>query len=240
MTLAASAPLAASVRVVFTGNPSGPSLNGLQNWLGPDVSGYADWQPLTATGGSADAGGGGGLQLSAAWQSPADVVMCVSAELAPKVCSAVLGAVRPRLSLIVVHRADTHTATARFLSLYPPAPLRLMALAPHVANLSSHKLRRPVDWSMPVAPFTPPGPACSRKDCLQGFSIQVGGERHVFLRRPDEDEVSAMARIMQMPEAEVFARRTALCELQREMNAQADGLLAAYLRQAATSAQAEG
>ncbi|GFR41927.1 hypothetical protein Agub_g2720, partial [Astrephomene gubernaculifera] len=112
---------------------------------------------------------------------------------APKVCSTVVSAVQPRLLVVVVHRADTHTPHARFLSLVassaldpsaasssssggPDAPsaLRLMALAPHVANLSSHKLRRPVSWSLPVAPFRPPPatPPCERKECMRGFSIQ--------------------------------------------------------------------
>jgi hypothetical protein len=32
---------------------------------------------------------------------------------------------------------------------------RLIALAPHVANLSHTRMRQPVDWALPVAPYTP-------------------------------------------------------------------------------------
>ncbi|GLC42576.1 hypothetical protein PLESTB_001115700 [Pleodorina starrii] len=347
----APGPLLASMpRVIYTGNARAPVENGLHDWLGRDVVGAFAWHPLNPS--------VSGIDVTLAhppppppgpgWRTPADVVICVSAELAPKVCKAVLSAVEPRLLLVVVHRADTHTPNARFLRLHPA--FKLMALSPHVANLSSHILRRPVDWSMPLAPFTPRKP-CQMKKCLRGFSIQgalrrfkskhgngftrdysglwrrllqlratgqavpavvvvgkglredlllppeledrVGfhpylkypdfwslihhsyalvpafgmpvyyesrisstilaslatcvpviaerrlldtytflDERHVFLRQPGEDEAAAMVRIMGLPEEQLFARRDALCALQAEMNARAEGMLGGYLRAA--------
>ncbi|KAG2440176.1 hypothetical protein HXX76_004289 [Chlamydomonas incerta] len=341
-------------RVLYTGNPRGPTLNGLMDWLGKEVGDDAEWHALgSGPGGSvpADAGTSAGPAAGAqgAWRTPADVVICVSAELAPKVCAAAVAGVQPRLLVVVVHRADTHTKNAKFLALHPQAT-RMMALAPHVANLSSHMLKRNVDWSMPVAPFEPAQP-CRSKDCLQGFSIQgalrrykskhgngftrdygalwarmlelrkqgvavppvvvVGkGERrhlmlprelessvtfhpwlkyqdfwmlihrsyalvpafgmpvyyesrisstilaslitcvpviaeqrlldtytflseeHVFLRQPDEDEAAAMARIAALPDQAIFAKREALCELRRQMDARVDRVLGGYIAEA--------
>ncbi|GFR41926.1 hypothetical protein Agub_g2719, partial [Astrephomene gubernaculifera] len=48
-------------RVVFTGNARGPALNGLLDWLGPEVASWASWHPLTGSGGSGGEGEGGGL-----------------------------------------------------------------------------------------------------------------------------------------------------------------------------------
>lgn len=53
---------------------------------------------------------------------------------AAQVCGHVVTAVSPKLLLVVVHRADTHTPKAKFLALHPNT--KLMALAPHVANMS--------------------------------------------------------------------------------------------------------
>lgn len=54
----------------------------------------------------------------------------------------------------------------------------------------------------------------------------------MFLRQPGEDEVAAMVRIMALPEEDIFARRDALCTLQQQMNARAEDMLGAFLRQA--------
>ncbi|KAG2491250.1 hypothetical protein HYH03_010457 [Edaphochlamys debaryana] len=365
--------LAGKPRVVFTGNIAGPEKNGLLDWLGQEVSESAQWLPLGNFGllgptagsggkggkgaaGSKTSSGSGGKKGSPA-DDPADLVICVSAELAPQICAAVAAAVDPRLLVVVVHRADTHSKNAKFLRLHR-APLRLMALAPHVANLSRHMLKRDqVDWAMPVAPFVPAKP-CNAKACLSGFALQgalrryrskacatsacytrdyaalwrrllelrdegagpvppvvvVGkgerknlllppeldganssvtykpwlpypefwgliyhslalvpafgmpvyyesrisstilaslvtcvpliaeqklldvytfmSEKHVFLRQPGEDEAAAMVRVMALPEAEILTRRRAMCELQKEMNERADGLLAQYIQEA--------
>ncbi|GFR41928.1 hypothetical protein Agub_g2721, partial [Astrephomene gubernaculifera] len=56
--------------------------------------------------------------------------------------------------------------------------------------------------------------------------------RHVFLRLPGEDELSAMQRLQALPEEQLLAPRRALCELRGAMNARADELLGGYLREA--------
>ncbi|PNH12639.1 hypothetical protein TSOC_000405 [Tetrabaena socialis] len=136
-TLVRDLRLASPPRVVYTGNAKGPTTNGLLDWLGPEVAGGASWHPLV----SAASGGGAAVAAGAnlSWGAPADALVCVSAELAPKVCAQVLSVVRPRLLVVVVHRADTHSRKARILALAPSNALRLMALAPHVANLSSSR-----------------------------------------------------------------------------------------------------
>jgi len=42
-------------------------------------------------------------------------------------------------------------------------------------------------------------------------------EDHVFLRQDGEDEVEGMYRVMEMPEAEVMAKRRALVSLAEEL-----------------------
>lgn len=139
---AASSIRLARPRVLFTGNPRGPTLNGLMDWLGQDVGNDAEWHALgSGPGGAAaadapgDRGAGSAAGVDGAWRTPADVVVCVSAELAPKVCAAAVAGVQPQLLVVIVHRADTHTKNSKFLALHPQAT-RIMALAPHVANLS--------------------------------------------------------------------------------------------------------
>ncbi|EFJ48709.1 hypothetical protein VOLCADRAFT_104568 [Volvox carteri f. nagariensis] len=184
-------------RVLYTGNARAPVDNGLNDWLGKEVVGAFSWHPLTASTAITDIAQPPPPPPGPGWRTPADVIICVSAELAPKVCRNVLMAVQPRLLVVVVHRADTHTPNARILFLHPT--FELMALAPHVANLSRHMLKRSVDWSMPVAAFTPRKP-CRAKKCLRGFSIQ-GALRRFKSRHGNgftRDYVGLWQRLMQL------------------------------------------
>lgn len=65
-------------RVTFVGNPEGPTLIGLKDWIGAEVSKSAAWHHIVVP-------SGGGASKDTNWKAPADVVVCVSAELAPKV-----------------------------------------------------------------------------------------------------------------------------------------------------------
>mmetsp|Transcript_17798 Transcript_17798/g.38324 ORF Transcript_17798/g.38324 Transcript_17798/m.38324 type:complete len:401 (+) Transcript_17798:100-1302(+) len=138
--------------VFFVGNPLGPVSTGLVQWLGDQKS--AKWHALRNV---------------SKTDIRASLLMCISAELAPQVCSSVISMVQPSLVVIWVHRADTATPSAKILSLHPR--YELVALAPHVANLSQFRLRQPVSWALPVAPFRPQEP-CASRACLRGFTIQ--------------------------------------------------------------------
>ena len=81
---------------------------------------------------------------------------------------------QPQLLILWVHRADTATASSKLLALH--STYKLVALAPHVAALAQARLKQPVSWTMPVAPFRPEQP-CNNLACLRGFVVQVGGER---------------------------------------------------------------
>eukprot|EP00199_Chlamydomonas_sp_CCMP681_P001055 CAMPEP_0119116000 /NCGR_PEP_ID=MMETSP1180-20130426/52044_1 /TAXON_ID=3052 ORGANISM="Chlamydomonas cf sp, Strain CCMP681" /NCGR_SAMPLE_ID=MMETSP1180 /ASSEMBLY_ACC=CAM_ASM_000741 /LENGTH=443 /DNA_ID=CAMNT_0007105111 /DNA_START=18 /DNA_END=1349 /DNA_ORIENTATION=+ len=108
----------------------------------------------------------------------ANLVICVSPELAPAVCKGVVKAVNPSLAVLWVHRADVATPS-KF-----PLDIRhhLVALAPHVAKLSASRMHTNVTWTLPLAPYHPnPGQECNLRSCLSGFTLQ--GSVHTFKTR---------------------------------------------------------
>ncbi|KAG2482312.1 hypothetical protein HYH03_018754 [Edaphochlamys debaryana] len=104
-----------------------------------------------------------------------DVVVCISPELdvVSRLChhsAEVLGA---RLILAIVHRADMIGVKPWFLKDSPPAPVHMVALAPHVAKFVRHRcqMNHTMHWAVMAAPFRPAQP-CTSKACLRGFAIQ--------------------------------------------------------------------
>ncbi|KAL6763640.1 hypothetical protein V8C86DRAFT_2492617 [Haematococcus lacustris] len=119
----------------------------------------------------------------------ADLVICISPELAPAVCRSAVKELRPQLLVLWVHRADTITATSKMLGIH--GRIELVALAPHVAQLASRRMKQNLSWAMPVAPYFPLAQpaalsstqgtlplevplqhACLSRSCLDGFALQ--------------------------------------------------------------------
>ncbi|KAG2488894.1 hypothetical protein HYH03_012524 [Edaphochlamys debaryana] len=72
----------------------------------------------------------------------------------------------------MVHRADQVISSSKFLRV-PPAPMHLLALAPHVATAFGSRIHDayPISWGAMAAPFTPQ-PRCKSRACLRGFAVQ--------------------------------------------------------------------
>eukprot|EP00798_Chlamydomonas_sp_ICE-L_P019961 gene19961-26669_t len=136
--------------IFYVGTPGAPMRIGLHAWLG-QLEVPPTWHPMHELNDS-------GIT--------ADVLICVSAELAPLVCKAAVEVLRPKLLLIWVHRADTATPNGKILSLHNP--FKLVALAPHVATLAESRYRQPVSWAMPIAPVNMVAP-CVLSPCSSGI-----------------------------------------------------------------------
>ena len=157
--------------VYYTGRVDAPDSLGLKSWitqasttLSSSPSGTINWYAL---------------RLGATANIRAQTVMCITAELAPKVCQEMVSTLRPKNLLLWVHRADTATATSKILLLHKK--IELLALAPHVAALANTRMRRPVQWAVPIAPFVPPAssPACKTKACLiKGMLFMYSSSLH--------------------------------------------------------------
>lgn len=74
-----------------------------------------------------------------------------------------------------VHRADALTPTSKILYIHPQ--FKLLALAPHVAEMSQTRLHHPVNWAMPVAVYVPQQ-TCLSLACLKGFVVQGALRRY--------------------------------------------------------------
>ncbi|EFJ50230.1 hypothetical protein VOLCADRAFT_89143 [Volvox carteri f. nagariensis] len=109
-----------------------PPPSGLLKWLGiaPEHPSWHRFELCTAAGALAAAEQ---MRPHLDW-GPVDLLVCISPELdKDTTCHAVARVLRPRLLVLLVHRADLIGKGSRFL-VRPPAPLQLMALAPHVAT----------------------------------------------------------------------------------------------------------
>ncbi|KAG1678796.1 hypothetical protein FOA52_012836 [Chlamydomonas sp. UWO 241] len=143
-----------SPHIYYEGREDAPDSLGIKAWMGQDGP-EPVWHPMRL--------------LPPGAEEPAAVVMCISAEMAPAVCQERVAALKPSLLVLWVHRADTATATSKMLSLH--SKLRLVALAPHVATLAQTRMKRPVTWDMPLAPYVSDAP-CEELSCLRGFVVQ--------------------------------------------------------------------
>ncbi|KAG2497193.1 hypothetical protein HYH03_004782 [Edaphochlamys debaryana] len=105
--------------------------------------------------------------------APVDLLICISPELDSKLgCHAAARVLEPRVIVAMVHRADQIISSSKFLKA-PPAPMHLLALAPHVATALGSRIRdaHPLSWGTMAAPFTP-HPPCESRACLRGFAVQ--------------------------------------------------------------------
>lgn len=156
-----------SPHVYYVGRVDAPDSLGLDAWISQASTtltsapkGSITWHPTR--------------QMSAESDMRAKTLMCISAELAPKICQEMVARLQPQVLLLWVHRADTATATSKILQLH--SKTELLALAPHVASLAQTRMKRLVRWAVPIAPFIPLAPAssCTTKACLiqGGFAVQ--------------------------------------------------------------------
>ncbi|GAX79067.1 hypothetical protein CEUSTIGMA_g6507.t1 [Chlamydomonas eustigma] len=148
--------------IFYTGRVDAPDSLGLKPWLGAESKHQGplpEWHALR-------------LDNWRSLEMTAKVVICISAEMAPKVCQDLVDKLKPMILVLWVHRADTATATSKILGIHDS--YKLVALAPHVATLAERRMKQPVSWNMPLAMYRAEefSGTCKSLSCLKGFVVQ--------------------------------------------------------------------